>query len=210
MSDPHDKNDDEYWVHTHIAEVKEYLKVLGTLLVLTACTVAIYPDADLWGISWGFDVRLGAANLGLAIVIATVKATLVCYFFMHMKYEKKFNVVFFVGSVVFGAVFFSYTSNDTAHRGVVDEYNGGAIDGRTGDRAAGGVLNCGGLEPPSLAVCSSNDECSFNERCNDGACHWPWPCSYEEFIATEAEEGEGLEAAEVSADSPGTGAVALR
>ena len=192
--DDHDDHGDDYWVHSHIADVKEYLKVLGTLLILTGVTVAIYPDAKLGGFSFGFDVRLGAANLGLAILIATVKASLVCYYFMHMKYEKKFNVLFFVGSVVFGGVFFVYTSNDTANRGELDEYYGTMVDGRTGDRAAGGLPNCHQLEPPTLLSCEGTDECMNGEVCNDGQCHWAWPCSWEEFVEMEASEADGAEA----------------
>ncbi len=68
--------------HTHEVDidhhVKIYLRVFGALLVLTAVTVAV---AQL-------DLSTGAA-IGLALFIATVKASLVACYFMHLIDEKK-------------------------------------------------------------------------------------------------------------------------
>ena len=57
---------------------KSYLNVLIALAVLTLITVA------------ASRVHLGrAGNIGLGLAIATVKASLVIMFFMHLKYEQR-------------------------------------------------------------------------------------------------------------------------
>jgi cytochrome c oxidase subunit 4 len=57
---------------------KAYLNVLITLAVLTLVTVT------------ASRIHLGrAGNIGLGLIIATVKASLVVMFFMHLKYEQR-------------------------------------------------------------------------------------------------------------------------
>ncbi len=71
------------------------------LIVLTWLTVAA---------TW-FD--LGAGNLWIAMVIATVKASLVVLFFMHLKYDRPFNVIVLVGALLFVLLFIGLTLTDT-------------------------------------------------------------------------------------------------
>ena len=59
------------------AQVKVYFMVLGALLVLTLVTVAISY----------LHLPVGQA-VALALVVATVKGSLVAVFFMHLKGEK--------------------------------------------------------------------------------------------------------------------------
>ena len=69
---------------THSAEeidrhVRTYLLVFGSLLVLTAMTV----------LAWRFlDLPMGP-TVAVALFIATIKASLVACFFMHLISEKK-------------------------------------------------------------------------------------------------------------------------
>ncbi|MCR9144374.1 MAG: cytochrome C oxidase subunit IV family protein [bacterium] len=66
----------------HILPRKTYLLTGAALLVLTVITVA----ASF--VDWGGITGLGfAANITVAMLIATVKAMLVIMVFMHMKYE---------------------------------------------------------------------------------------------------------------------------
>ena len=59
----------------HVSPVSLYLTIFGALMVLTAVTVgAAY-------------VNLGAFNFAVAIAIAGFKASLVVWFFMHVKYQ---------------------------------------------------------------------------------------------------------------------------
>ena len=112
-------------VEHHISPVSSYVKIFGALIFLTLLTIGAY------------QVHLGALNLVVAIVIATIKAAFVVVYFMHMKYEAKFNVLIFVSSILFGAIFLAYTLNDTANRAKVDEFNGATIDPERGTPAYG-------------------------------------------------------------------------
>ncbi len=64
---------------------KTYLIVFGALLVGTVLTVlvATVPALDIGG--HGFDM----ADCILGLAIATVKASLVAFIFMHLNHEKK-------------------------------------------------------------------------------------------------------------------------
>jgi cytochrome c oxidase subunit 4 len=86
--------------------------VLGALLVLTIATVAVTA------------IDLGAqGNLIVAMVIATVKAVLVCTFFMHLLWDKKFNLVLFLTSVLFLILFLAMARTDRGeYQHSVDEY----------------------------------------------------------------------------------------
>lgn len=119
-------------VNAHVTSMRLNLLIFGALVLLTAMTVAVY------------QVHLGAWNLVVAVIIATVKATLVVLYFMHMKYETRFNVLVFIGSLLFGGIFLAYTLNDTAYRGRFDEYSGVRVDPDTGQKAYGSA--------PSLAA----------------------------------------------------------
>lgn len=121
----HEHAEDDGKVHAHISSVGFYIGILMVLLVLTGLTYALG------------QVHLGSANLFLAIVIATVKAALVATFFMHLKWDDKFNTLLFVGSVLFGGVFLVYTMNDTGHRARIDVRSGAKEDVYTG-KAPGG------------------------------------------------------------------------
>ncbi len=105
--------------------VRNYVVVFSVLLVLTALTVAVY------------QVHLGAWNLVVAVIIATMKAALVVVVFMHMAHEARFNALVFLGSLLFAGIFLAYTLNDTERRMEVDEYHGALVDPETGDWAYG-------------------------------------------------------------------------
>lgn len=90
--------------HTHhVTGPKTYAAVLGALLVLTVVTVAAsYVD-------------FGSMNTIVALLIATMKGSLVALFFMHLRHDK-FNAVIFVGGLVFLAVFLIWTLFDIETR----------------------------------------------------------------------------------------------
>jgi len=46
-------------------------------------------------------IDLGEANIYLAIAIAVVKATLVSLFFMHLRWDRPFNLMVLIGSMLF-------------------------------------------------------------------------------------------------------------
>jgi len=81
--------------------------ILGALLALTAITVAAA------GINFGSP----STNTWVAMLIASVKATLVALFFMHLKYEKPVNGIIFVVGIFTLALFliFILLDIDTRH-----------------------------------------------------------------------------------------------
>ena len=92
----------------HITPLSIYLGVWGALVVLTAFTVIVSR----------FD--FGSANTIVAMIVATIKATLVALFFMHLLYDNKLNLVILMASFLFVAVFFTPTLIDLATRGMID------------------------------------------------------------------------------------------
>ncbi len=96
-------------VHDHVSPTSVYLKVLGTLFVLTALTYAV-SFADL-----------GPASLPVAMIVAFAKATLVCMYFMHLKYDDRFHVFVFMSTLIFVAIFFTITIFDLVSRPRLNE-----------------------------------------------------------------------------------------
>lgn len=89
----------------HVVPLRVYLGTWGALLALTVVTVgASYVD-------------FGAANLWIALLIATTKAALVALIFMHLRSDDRFHAVIFLLSLVFLGIFIGFTLFDTQHRG---------------------------------------------------------------------------------------------
>lgn len=86
----------------HVMSAPALIAVFLALLVLTGATVAATA------------VDFGAANLVIALGIATVKALLVALFFMHLAYDRPFNALVFCTAWLFVAVFAALTLLDTA------------------------------------------------------------------------------------------------
>lgn len=87
----------------HVTGPKTYGAVLLGLLVLTIITVqASYID-------------FGSMNTVVALIIATIKASLVALFFMHLRHDK-FNAVIFVGGLLFLSIFLIWTLFDLSTR----------------------------------------------------------------------------------------------
>jgi cytochrome c oxidase subunit 4 len=115
-----DHTNDDGNVHAHISSAKFYGGILAVLLFFTGLTYVLG------------GIHLGALNLAIAVVIATIKAALVVLFFMHMRWESKFNALVFVGALLFGGVFLAYTLNETEHRGLIDPERDTRVSPRTG------------------------------------------------------------------------------
>lgn len=106
----HDDGHDHGLAHT--TPVSLLFGILAALLVLTIATVAVT------------SIDLGAqGNLVVAMIIATIKAGLVCTFFMHLLWDKKFNAILFLTSVLFLILFLSMATTDRGeYQHLVDEY----------------------------------------------------------------------------------------
>ncbi len=77
------------------------LAVFGALVFLTIVTVA----------QASFD--FGSLDVAIVMVIATIKAALVMAFFMHLAFDKPFNIIVFLGSFVFVGLFVIFTLSDS-------------------------------------------------------------------------------------------------
>jgi len=88
----------------HIVEFKVLFKVLIALFVLTGVTV-------LAG-----SVDLGYFSVVVALLIATAKAFLVVFFFMHLKYEGGLFKIMVLLAFVILAIFIGFTFFDVAFR----------------------------------------------------------------------------------------------
>jgi len=74
--------------------------VLAALLALTVLTVAV---------TW---VDLGRLNIWIAILVAAVKATLVALYFMHLRWDRPFNGVILLISLVLVVLFVGFALRD--------------------------------------------------------------------------------------------------
>ena len=92
----------------HIIPLQTYFKVFGALMFLTVLTVL------------AAKIDLGSFNIVLAMLIAIAKSTLVLLFFMHLYYDNKTNLLFFLGSVLFLIIFIAFTYFDVAYRDGID------------------------------------------------------------------------------------------
>jgi cytochrome c oxidase subunit 4 len=88
------------------AEARTYTLTLVLLLILTAITV---------GASY-IQFGSGAGNVVIALTIATIKATLVALFFMHLRHDKPVNAVIACAGFLFLGLFLLFTFLDVGTR----------------------------------------------------------------------------------------------
>jgi cytochrome c oxidase subunit 4 len=108
----------------HVTPVLTYVKVYGALLVLTGVTVQVSI------------MDLGQLSVAVAMAVAVVKASLVAAIFMHLKWAERFNVMVFVTSLLFVALFFGLTMVDLQTRGALNPEADTLIYQRDQDNAA--------------------------------------------------------------------------
>ncbi len=102
MATDHDHHDEHGHGVAHVATPKVLLSTWGTLMFLTVITVT------------ATRIDLGPTyNLALAMAIATVKATLVLLFFMHLRYDKLFHSVLIAGGLLAASLFIGFTLMDS-------------------------------------------------------------------------------------------------
>ena len=85
----------------HVMPVRLLIGVWAALMVLTVVTVTVT------------SIDLGSRfNLIIAMAIATVKAGLVVTYFMHLRWDRPFHTLIFLGSLLFVSLFISMTLFD--------------------------------------------------------------------------------------------------
>jgi cytochrome c oxidase subunit 4 len=85
-----------------------YNGIFGGLLVLTVVTV------------WVAQFDFGAANTFIAMFVATIKASLVAFFFMHLLHDERLNLITFGFGLLFVSLFFLFPLLDITSRTYVD------------------------------------------------------------------------------------------
>lgn len=93
----------------HVTPLRIYLGVGIALVILTAITVGVA------------QINLGGWNAIVAVFIASIKATLVAFIFMHLWYDRKIFLIIFSVSIMFLTIFIALTMFDILSRGHIDE-----------------------------------------------------------------------------------------
>jgi len=88
----------------HIVSTKTFVSVWVALLTLTATTVTVAK------------LNLGAFSMIAAIAIASFKAGLVLWYFMHLKYEKRLLKLLLLVPIMTLAVIIGLTFVDVLYR----------------------------------------------------------------------------------------------
>lgn len=109
---------------------KLYAAVLGALLFLTVVTV---------GASM-IDFGGGMANVVIAMLIASIKASLVALFFMHLRWEGKMNAIIFCSTLFFLGLFLIGCYTDNINRPALEPTNLKAPAPGTQEGPRGGQL----------------------------------------------------------------------
>ncbi len=96
----------------HVVPQSLLVGVLVALLILTVITVA------------ASRIDLGFLNIWVALGIAALKASLVCLFFMHLRWDRPFNSVLLVSALFLVALFLSFCMMDTReYKPDIDAYD---------------------------------------------------------------------------------------
>ena len=99
----HHAADDEHEAHglAHVMPVRILVGVFLVLVFLTVVTVAatFFPT--------------GSLEIWISLGIATIKASLVAAYFMHLRYDNPLNAVLFAFGLLFVALFVGFLLLDT-------------------------------------------------------------------------------------------------
>ncbi len=87
--------------YAHVMPPQVLLSVFAALIALTVLTVALAGNLP------------PNVELVVALSIASAKGLLVILFFMHMLYDKPLNILMFVFSLAFVALFLTFALMDT-------------------------------------------------------------------------------------------------
>ena len=85
---------------SHLVPVSLYVVIWASLMVFTALTV------------FAATVELGIFNIVVALLIATIKGTLVILFFMHLRYSTELTMVTVVAAMFFLFLLLGLTMTD--------------------------------------------------------------------------------------------------
>ena len=93
----------------HAMSPRALLGTAGALLALTALTAT------------SSRIDLGEWNVVVALAVACTKAALVALFFMHLRYENRFQAVVVLSAVLFAVLFVAFVVFDTQYQPAIRE-----------------------------------------------------------------------------------------
>lgn len=108
----------------HVLPVRVLAGVFGALLVLTVVTV----------LAAQVDFGSKEVNLAIAMLIATIKASLVILYFMHIRYDRLFHGVMISSGLLAAVLFVAFTLVDRSqyeNTVIWDDKNPPAVAPRT-------------------------------------------------------------------------------
>lgn len=119
LQNSHDAAHNLHDAHAHGPKnpVRLYIVTLTCLLILTAVTVLVA----------GFD--FGSWNVFAAMLIATIKASLVVLFFMHLLHDRPMNAIILCTALVMLGLFLTADFMDSSTRFTVTPANSKAPAG---------------------------------------------------------------------------------
>lgn len=109
--------------HHHILSYQAIAAVGAVLFILTGLTV------------WVAGIDLGKVNFLVALLIATIKGSLVALIFMNLRYDRRENGAIFSTAFLFLAIFITLTSTDLFFRGNVYLKPGQLLGGLKGPKS---------------------------------------------------------------------------
>ncbi|HWN70393.1 MAG TPA: cytochrome C oxidase subunit IV family protein [Haliangium sp.] len=86
----------------HVLPIKVLVGVFGGLLCLTVITV----------LAAQVDFGSKSLNLAIALLIATVKASMVVLYFMHIRYDRLFHAIMIASGLLAAGLFVAFTLVD--------------------------------------------------------------------------------------------------
>ncbi|HIB00633.1 MAG TPA: caa(3)-type oxidase subunit IV [Phycisphaerales bacterium] len=90
----------------HEVSIKFLTFICAILLFLTAVTV--------WVSKYDFtEINIAEMGIIMALFVATIKATIVGLYFMHLRWDRPFIGFIFVGSILFVVLFIGISLTDT-------------------------------------------------------------------------------------------------
>ena len=149
----------------HVLPLPVYYGIFAVLLVLTGLTYAV-----------SFAGLPESLALGVAMLVASMKAALVAGVFMHLIWDEKFNILVFAVSVLAMLLFFGVTLMDELSRGLIlpeegtlfkqneeaalkeianppaAEHGGGHESGKAEHKAAAGAAEGSAAAPAAVAA----------------------------------------------------------
>jgi cytochrome c oxidase subunit 4 len=114
MSEAHAHSEE---VHEHIDPIGAYIKVFISLMILLLLTVGAYfLKFDEWfGEQWGF------LNTTIALVIATIKTSLVMLVFMHLRHSSRLTWIISGAGFIWLCIMITFTFSDYLSRSAIPE-----------------------------------------------------------------------------------------